>query len=120
MVASMKPGSVIVDLSGNAGGNCELTEPGRRIVAHGVTIDAPLNLPATMPFHASQLFSRNLVTYVTHLLRNGLSVDAAGTVQVSLDDEIVGSTCITHDGQVVHRATLERLRAETVGEGVDG
>jgi NAD(P) transhydrogenase subunit alpha len=120
MVASMKPGSVIVDLSGNAGGNCELTAPGKRIVAHGVTIDAPLNLPATMPFHASQLFSRNLVTYVTHLLRNGLSVDDTGIARVSLEDEIVGSTCITHDGQVVHRATLERLQAETIGERADG
>ncbi len=120
MVASMKPGSVIIDLSGGAGGNCELTVPGQRIVAHRVTIDAPLNLPATMPFHASQLFSRNLVNYVTHLLRNGLAVDAAGNVSLSLDDEIVGGTCITHAGQIVHRATLERLKAETVGEKADG
>jgi NAD(P) transhydrogenase subunit alpha len=112
MVASMRPGSVIIDLSAATGGNCELTEVGKTIVAHGVTIDAPSNLPASMPIHASQLFGRNLCTYVEHLLANGLKAGATGgKLEVSLDDDIVRSTCITYGGTVVHRATKERLDA---------
>ncbi len=116
MVASMRPGSVIVDLSAITGGNCALTEPGMQIVAHGVTIDAPINLPASMSIHASQLFGRNLSTYVEHLLANGLKLgEGGGALEVDLDDEIVRSTCIACGGKIVHRATLERLNA---AEGV--
>ena len=112
MVASMRPGSVIIDLSSMTGGNCALTELGKTIVAHGVTIDAPANLAATMSIHASQLFGRNLSTYVEHILANGLkSGEGKDGLEVSLDDEIVRSTCITYGGNVMHRATRERLDA---------
>ncbi len=112
MVANMRPGSVIIDLSAGTGGNCALTELGKCIVAHGVTIDAPANMPATMPVHASQLFGRNVCTYLEHLLANGLKQGNAGAaLEVSLEDEIVRSTCITHGGIVVHRATKDRLDA---------
>jgi NAD(P) transhydrogenase subunit alpha len=109
MVAAMRPGSVIVDLAAEAGGNCALTEPAQHVVAHGVIVEGPLNLPATMPVDASRLYSRNLLAFVTHLLAHGILIDEqTGSRQLNLDDEIVRSTCITHDGQILHRATLER------------
>jgi NAD(P) transhydrogenase subunit alpha len=112
MVAAMRPGSVIVDLAAEAGGNCALTEPGQRVVAHGVIIEGPLNLPATMPVDASRLYSRNLLAFVAHLLAHGVVIDEqTGSRQLNLDDEIVRSTCITHAGQILHRATLERCVA---------
>src|SRR5690606_19733663 len=83
MVEGMKPGSVIVDLAAESGGNCELSRPGERIVAGGVVILAPLNLPATVPLHASQMYSRNLATLVAHLTRDG-------ALHVDLDDPITG------------------------------
>jgi H+-translocating NAD(P) transhydrogenase subunit alpha len=100
-VEGMKPGSVIVDLAGESGGNCELTEPGQTALKHGVTILSPLNLPAHMAEHASQLYARN----VQELL--GLIVpapDEGGTVQVVLDwdDEIVSGSALTRDGEIVH------------------
>lgn len=111
MVKSMRHGSVIVDLSGNTGGNCALTEAGQCVVRHGVTIDAPANLAAAMPVHASQLFARNLTNFVDHLLTNGLKPGADGKLEVNLEDEIVRGTCITNGGQIVHRATRERWEA---------
>ena len=70
-VAGMAPGSVVVDLAGEAGGNCELTEPGRTVVKHGVTISSPLNLPATMPEHASELYSKNITALLELLVKDG-------------------------------------------------
>ena len=95
-VEGMKPGSVIVDLAGEAGGNCELTEPGRTVVRHDVKIVSPLNLPATMAEHASQLFARN----VQALLE--LFVGEDGKLQLDFDDEIVKGACIVRDGEIVH------------------
>lgn len=113
MVATMRPGSVIVDLAAESGGNCALTVAGERIVAHGITIDGPLNLPATMPIHASQLYARTLLAFVTHLLDNGLATDArSGKMEINLEDEIVSSTCITHAGRIVHSATRDRCAME--------
>src|SRR5204862_1711392 len=80
-VEKMRPGSVIIDLAGEAGGNCELTEPGETVVKHDVTIASPLNLPASMPEHASQLFARN----VQALLE--LLVDEEGNLSLNFDDE---------------------------------
>lgn len=112
MVASMRPGSVIVDLAAAAGGNCALSVPGERVVRHGVIIEAPTNLPATLPVHASQLFARNLVAFVTHLLDHGLQPAAAGSgFDLTLEDEIVRETCITHAGQMLHRGTRARWEA---------
>ncbi|HET7322050.1 MAG TPA: hypothetical protein VFI96_06120, partial [Longimicrobiaceae bacterium] len=84
MVESMRPGSVIVDLAAETGGNCELTRPGETVTAHGVTLLGPVNLPATVPLHASQMFSRNVLTLLQHLIRDGESV-------LDEDDEIVAA-----------------------------
>jgi H+-translocating NAD(P) transhydrogenase subunit alpha len=93
MVEAMKPGSVIVDLAAEAGGNCELTQPGETVMAHGVTILGPLNLPATVPLHASQMFSRNVLTLLEHLGKGG-------TVVIDLGDAITGAMVVTHQGAV--------------------
>jgi NAD(P) transhydrogenase subunit alpha len=95
-VQGMKAGSVIVDMAGEAGGNCELTEPGETVVRHDVKILSPLNLPAGMPEHASQLFSRN----VQALLE--LFVGEDGELHLDFDDEIVSGACIVRDGEIVH------------------
>jgi NAD(P) transhydrogenase subunit alpha len=94
MVAGMTPGSVIVDLAAERGGNCELTRADETVVAHGVTILGPTNLPATAPYHASQMYARNIVTFFTHLLKNGALV-------LDMDDEITRETLVTRQGEVV-------------------
>ena len=101
-VRTMKPGSVIVDLGADGGGNCELSKPGETVHAGGVTILAPLNLPATMPFHASLLFSRNLTAFV-----QAFTKDKA--FQLDFGDEIQQGAVITHDGEVKHTRTREAL-----------
>jgi len=95
-VAAMRPGSVIVDLAAEAGGNCELTVPGEVVVREGVTIVGTLNLPSTMPLHASQMYARN----ITNLL--GLII-ADGELTLDFEDEIVADACITHEGRIVSR-----------------
>jgi H+-translocating NAD(P) transhydrogenase subunit alpha len=91
----MKPGSVIVDLAGEAGGNCELTEPGQVAVKHDVTIVSPLNLPATMPEHASQLYARNVQALLELLLGED------GALVLNFDDEVVAGACVVRDGEAV-------------------
>ncbi|HET7040752.1 MAG TPA: hypothetical protein VFI13_01990, partial [Gemmatimonadales bacterium] len=98
MVQGMKPGSVIVDLAAETGGNCELTRAGETVEAHGVRILGPVNLPATMPLHASQMFSRNVSTFILRFLKDGAFAP-------DLADEIAGPMCLTHDGQLRHRGT---------------
>lgn len=92
MVATMKPGAVIVDLAAETGGNCELTAAGEVKVAHGVTIVGAVNLPSTVPFHASVMFSRNVLTLLQHLIKDG-------AITINLEDEITGPMCLTHAGQ---------------------
>jgi H+-translocating NAD(P) transhydrogenase subunit alpha len=87
-VRRMRAGSVVVDLAGEAGGNCELTAPGETVVRHGVTIASPLNLPATMPEHASELYSRNVAALLEHML-------SAGEIVPDLSDEILSACCVT-------------------------
>jgi len=94
-VAGMKPGSVIVDLAGEAGGNCELTEPGEVVVRHDVTIVSPLNLPATMPEHASQLYARNVLALLELLLNDD------GELALDFDDEVIAGACVVREGQEV-------------------
>lgn len=103
MVRSMKPGSVIVDLAAEGGGNCELSRPGETVVESGVTILAPLNLPSTMPLHASLLFSRNLTAFVQAFTKDK-------TFQLDLTDDIQQGAVITHDGTVKHQRTQDALR----------
>jgi NAD(P) transhydrogenase subunit alpha len=102
-VKTMKRGSIVVDLAADGGGNCELSKPGETVRAGGVTILAPLNLPATMPFHASLLFSRNLTAFVQAFTRDN-------AFQLDFDDEIQQGALITHDGDVKHARTSEALR----------
>jgi H+-translocating NAD(P) transhydrogenase subunit alpha len=102
MVRSMKPGTVVVDLAADGGGNCELSRPGETVTTGGVTILAPLNLPATMPMHASVLFSRNLTAFLLAFTKDKV-------FQVDLTDDIQQGAVITHDGVVRHARTQEAL-----------
>ncbi len=103
-VRAMRPGSVIIDLAAEAGGNCEVTQPGQVVSAHGVDVHAPLNLPSSLPVHASQMFSRNLMNYLLHLIKDaGLELD--------LEDELTKGPLVTHEGAIVHegvRAAMEK------------
>jgi NAD(P) transhydrogenase subunit alpha len=99
-VAAMRTGSVIVDLAAEAGGNCELTEPGEIAVREGVTIVGTLNLPSTMPLHASQMYARNITNLLTLIVSDG-------ELALDFDDEIVADACITHDGRIVSRLLQE-------------
>jgi NAD(P) transhydrogenase subunit alpha len=104
-VENMKAGSVIVDLAGETGGNCELTEPGQVVVKHDVTIVAPLNLASSMPEHSSALYARN----VQSLLE--LLIDDEGNLELNFDDEIVAGACITRGGEIVHEAAKKTVEA---------
>ena len=100
MVEGMQRGSVIVDLAAERGGNCELTVPGERVDHNGVTILGPLNIPSDVPYHASQMYSKNITTFLLHLVKEG-------EVVIDLDDEITRGTLITRDGSVVHERALD-------------
>jgi H+-translocating NAD(P) transhydrogenase subunit alpha len=89
----MKPGSVIVDLAAETGGNCELTEAGAQIVRHGVAILGPLNLPSTLPRDASQMYARNVQAFLGHLVQDG-------ALRLDFEDQITRDTCVTHAGEV--------------------
>jgi proton-translocating NAD(P)+ transhydrogenase subunit alpha len=102
MVRQMPPGSVIVDLAAERGGNCELTRAEETVVDHGVVILGPTNLPATVPFHASQMYSKNVVTFLQHLIKEG-------KLQIDLEDEITRETLLTRDGDVAQPRVRELL-----------
>jgi len=104
MIPTMKPGSVIVDLAAETGGNAELTEAGKTVVVHGVTIIGELNLPSSMPFHASQMYSRNIASLL------GLMLKKDGTFDLNMADEVVKGTVITHGGEIVHEATRKAMQ----------
>ena len=91
-VEGMRPGAIIVDLAAETGGNCELTQAGSRRDHHGVSIVGPVNLPASVPLHASQMYSRNVATFVGHLVKDG-------KVVLDFADEITKATCVTHEGK---------------------
>jgi len=102
MMARMAPGSVIVDIAAERGGNCELTRPGQVVVERGVSIHGPLNLPSTIPYHASQMYAKNIATFLKYLIKDGkLSMPA--------DDEIVRETLVTQGGEVVHARMRELM-----------
>ena len=106
-VRGMKPGSVVVDLAGEAGGNCELTEPGETVVKHDVKIVAPLNLPSRMPEHASQLFARNVLALLE------LLIGEDGALHLDFDDEIVSGSCIVRLGEIVHAGAQAAVEANS-------
>jgi proton-translocating NAD(P)+ transhydrogenase subunit alpha len=107
-VKRMRPGSIVVDLAAEGGGNCELSKPGETVDAGGVKIMAPLNLPSTMAFHASLLFSRNLTAFVQAFTKDQ-------TFQLDLNDDIQKGALITHNGEVVHERTRAALTTPSGG-----
>jgi len=105
MVEQMRPGAVIVDLAAERGGNCEVTEPGRTVEHRGVLVMGPLNVASELPYHASQLYGRNVATFLGHIVRDGaVSTDCA--------DEIIAGTLVMHGGEVVHPRLREKLGLE--------
>ncbi|HEY0410271.1 MAG TPA: Re/Si-specific NAD(P)(+) transhydrogenase subunit alpha [Candidatus Dormibacteraeota bacterium] len=102
MVEGMAPGSVVVDLAAEQGGNCELTEAGEVVVAHGVSVVGAVNLPATVPQHASQMYAKNVATFLQHLVKEG-------AVRLDPDDQITRETLVTRDGRVVNPRVCEAL-----------
>ncbi len=113
MVAGMAPGSVVVDLAAERGGNCELTKAGETVTEHGVTILGPLNLPATAPYHASQMYAKNLSTFLLHLVKEG-------ELTIDMEDEITRETLITRGGEVTHPKVRELLGETTVSSTEGG
>jgi H+-translocating NAD(P) transhydrogenase subunit alpha len=103
MVKAMEPGSVIVDLAAERGGNCELTQAGKEIVVHGVTIAGPLNLASSIPYHASQMYAKNVVTFLKNI------TSKEGDLKIDTADEITAGTLMTQGGQVVHPRLRELL-----------
>ncbi len=106
-VTLMKPGSVIVDLAAESGGNCELSEPGQTILRHNVKILAPLNVPSTMAEHASQLYARNIQALL------GLMISDAGELSLDFEDEVIAGACITRGGEIVHEGAQAAAAAGT-------
>lgn len=102
MVKAMRPGSVILDLAAEGGGNCELTVPGKTVVAHAVTILAPINLPSTIPYHASQMYAKNVTSFLQNLV-------ADGGLSLNLEDPIIRDTLLSHEGEVVNSKVRELL-----------
>ena len=102
MVAQMKPGSVIVDLAAEQGGNCACTDPGRDVVINGVTIIGPINLPSSMPIHASQVYAKNLLALLQVLLKDK-------AINLNFEDDIIRDTCVTHAGEIRNARVLDAL-----------
>jgi NAD(P) transhydrogenase subunit alpha len=102
-IREMRPGSVVVDLAADTGGNCELTRPGETVEVHGVTIAGPIELAATIPYDASQLYAKNVTAFLAGLLEDG-------AMQLNLEDEILRGTLLTHEGEVVHPRVRDLLR----------
>ncbi len=101
-VNGMKSGSIIIDLAGSTGGNCALSKADETVKSNGVTIIAPTNLPATIPVHASQLYSRNVTAFLTPLIKDG-------QLTIDMNDDVVGPSCVTHEGKVVNQRVAAAL-----------
>ena len=105
-VNGMKRGSIVIDLAGATGGNCALSQADVTVERDGVTILAPTNLPATIPVHASQLYSRNLTSFLSLLIKDG-------QLRIDMNDDVVGPSCVTHEGQVVNQRVAASLSLPT-------
>jgi len=105
MMQGMQPGSVILDMAAQYGGNCEVTKPGETVVENGVTVLGPLNLPSTVPGHASQMYSKNLVTFLKNMMTK------EGALNIDVNDDITRDTLVTRDGEVVNPRVKELLGA---------
>lgn len=110
MVKGMAPGSVIVDLAAERGGNCELTKTGETVKEGGITIIGAINLASSVPYHASQMYARNLTTFLTYMVKDG-------KVQMNLQDEIVRETLITHSGEIVNARVREFFKLPALATG---
>ena len=108
MVKGMHSGSVVIDLAAERGGNCELTKAGETVTVGGVKIVGPVNIPATVPFHASQMYAKNIATFLLHLVKEG-------NLTIDTDDEITEGTLITQGGRVVNKRVLEAMGASAEG-----
>ena len=102
MVTRMRPGSVIVDLASESGGNCALTKMGENVTASGVRVMGPVNLPSALPFHASQMYAKNIATFLLEFV-------SEGEFRLDFENEIVSATCVAHEGKIRHAPTLEAL-----------
>jgi len=111
MVEGMAPGSVLVDLAAERGGNCELTRADQVILHNGVTILGPSNPPALVPYHASQMYSKNITTFLAHLLVAADQAENGERLKLDLSDEITRDTLLTRGGEVVHARVKELLAA---------
>jgi NAD(P) transhydrogenase subunit alpha len=105
-VNGMKRGSIVIDLAGSTGGNCALSKADQTVERDGVTILAPTNLPATVPVHASQLYSRNITSFLSPLIKNG-------ELQLDMNDDVVGPSCVTHQGQIVNPRVAAMMKQPT-------
>lgn len=103
-VQGMKRGSVIIDLAGSTGGNCAVSKPDQIVEREGVTVMAPLNLAATVPVHASQMYSRNITAFLSLLIKDG-------ELKIDMSDDVVGPSCVTHQGQIVNSRVASALNA---------
>jgi NAD(P) transhydrogenase subunit alpha len=113
MVRAMHPGSVVVDLAAERGGNCELTQAGKTVVENHVTILGPVNLPSSVPFHASQMYAKNIQTYLLHLGKTG-------TIELNMEDEITRDTVVTRGGEIVNARVREALGLPALVEAAKG
>ena len=102
MVKGMRPGAVILDMAAETGGNCELTKPGETIEANGVKIIGPVNLPATVPYHASQMYSKNVSEFLQNLIKDG-------KLSINMEDQIIRDSLLTHEGEIVNAQVRELL-----------
>ncbi|HET9885879.1 MAG TPA: NAD(P)(+) transhydrogenase (Re/Si-specific) subunit alpha, partial [bacterium] len=110
MVEGMRPGSVVVDLAAERGGNCELTQPDQAVNHRGVTILGPTNPASDIPFHASQMYAKNVVTFLLHLVKDG-------QIKIDTQDEITREVLVTRGGDVVHARVRDLLGAVAAGAG---
>lgn len=107
MIAAMRPGSVVIDLAADQGGNCEGSEAGKDVLRHGVTIIGPVNLPSTVPTHASQMLSKNMLTLVQYLVKDG-------SLALNFEDDIIASACVTHGQEILNQRVKDLLNVEVV------
>ncbi len=104
MVSGMVPGSAIMDLAAENGGNCELTKPGEIVNINNVIIDGRTNIPATMPYHASLLYGKNVSSFITYFCKDG-------NLELNMEDEIISGAMFTHDGKIVDERTMEAMKS---------
>jgi NAD(P) transhydrogenase subunit alpha len=102
VVEQMKPGAVIIDLAAEGGGNCEVTEPGKQVIHNDVIVFGPLNVPSELPVHASEMYSKNLLNFLTPMIDNG-------EFKPDWDDEVIANSTLTRDGEIKHAATREQV-----------